>query len=117
MTIDRKGGMVRHLVLEAEPAEPPIGKVELDLTTEPALGADRVAVADQEHPDHQLRIDRRTSRVTVERREIDPQPAQIENSVDPAQQMIMWNAFLEIEFVKQPILSTNRWPHHRHFPT
>jgi hypothetical protein len=117
MTIDRKGGMVRHLVLKAEPAEPPIGKVELDLTTESALGADRVAVADQEHPDHQLGIDRRTSRVTVERRESGPQPAQIENSADPAQQMIIWNAFLEIEFVEQPILSTNRWPHHRHFPT
>src|SRR5688500_13979094 len=42
--------MVRHLVLEAEPTEPPIGKVELDLTTEPALGAERVAVADQKHP-------------------------------------------------------------------
>src|SRR4029450_1616124 len=104
--------MVRHLVFEAEPAEPPIGKVELDLTTEPALGADRGAVADQEHPDHQLRVDRRTSRVTVERHEIGPQPAQIENSVDPAQQMIMWHAFFEIEFVKQPILSTKRWPHH-----
>jgi hypothetical protein len=49
--------MVGHLVFEAEPAEPPIGEVELDLTTEPALGADRVAVADQEHPDHQLGID------------------------------------------------------------
>ena len=34
-----------------------------------------------------------------------------------AQQMIIWNAFFEIELVKQPILSTNRWPHHRHFPT
>jgi hypothetical protein len=31
--------------------------------------------------------------------------------------MIMWDAFFEIEFVKQPILSTNRWRHHRHFPT
>jgi hypothetical protein len=46
--------------------------------------------------------------VTVERREIDPQLAQIENSVDPAQQMIMWHAFLEIKFVEQAILSTNR---------
>ena len=81
-------------------------EVELDLTTEPALGADRVAVADQEHPDHQLGIDRGTSRVTVERREIGPQPARIESGVDPAQQMIRRNAFLEIEFVDQPILST-----------
>ena len=86
ITIDRKGGMVGYVVLEPEPAEPPIGKVELDLTTEPALGADRVAVADQEHPDHQLGIDRRTFRGTVELHEADPQPAQIENGVDPAQQ-------------------------------
>ena len=50
--------------------------------------------------------------MTVEWREIGPQPAQIENGVDPAQQMIRWNAFLEIEFVEQPILSTKRWPHH-----
>jgi hypothetical protein len=31
--------------------------------------------------------------------------------------MIIWNAFLEIEFVEQPILSTNRWPHHLYSPT
>jgi hypothetical protein len=61
--------------------------------------------------------DCRTARVTVERREIGAQPAQIENRIDPAQQMITWNALLEIEFVEQPFLSTNRWPHHRHFPT
>jgi hypothetical protein len=50
------------------------------------------------------------SRVTVQRREIDPQPAQIENGVDPAQQMISWNALLEIKLVEQSILSTNRRP-------
>ena len=55
--------------------------------------------------------------MTVERREIGPQPAQIKNGVDPAQQMIIWNALLEIELVEQSILSTNRWPHHRYFPT
>jgi hypothetical protein len=55
--------------------------------------------------------------VTVERREIGPQPAQIKNGVNPAQQMIIWNALLEIELVKQSILSTNGWPHHRYFPT
>jgi hypothetical protein len=54
--------------------------------------------------------------VTVERREIGPQPAQIENGVDPAQQMIIRNAFFEIELVEQSILSTDRWPHHYHFP-
>jgi hypothetical protein len=31
--------------------------------------------------------------------------------------MIIWNALLEIELVEQSILSTNRWPHHRYFPT
>ena len=55
VTIDRKGRMVSHLVLEAKPAEPPMGEVELGLTTEPTPGADQ-AVADQEHPHHQLGI-------------------------------------------------------------
>jgi hypothetical protein len=37
--------------------------------------------------------------VTVERRDVSPQPAQIENGGDLPQQMIMWNAFLEIELI------------------
>ena len=48
--------------LEAEPAEPAIGQVQVDLLAQPSLGADAEAVADDQHADHQLRIDRRAAR-------------------------------------------------------
>jgi phenylpropionate dioxygenase-like ring-hydroxylating dioxygenase large terminal subunit len=53
--------MVRHCRFEAKPAEPPVGEVEPDLVAQSPLGTDRVAVADQQRPDHQLRIYRRAA--------------------------------------------------------
>jgi len=42
---------------EIQAAKPPIGEVHVDLFAEPTLGADREAVAHNQHPDHQPRID------------------------------------------------------------
>ena len=58
VTIDRKRRMVGHLVVEIEPAEPSIGQVQLDFLAQPPLEADAVAVAHDQHPDHQLGINR-----------------------------------------------------------
>ena len=41
--------------------------MKFDLLAQPPFKADAIAVADNEHPDHQLRIDRGPSDVTVER--------------------------------------------------
>jgi len=49
--------MVRNVALQAEPAEPPIGEVQVNLLAQPALRADAEAVAHDQHPDHQLRVD------------------------------------------------------------
>ena len=100
MAIDRKGRVVGNLVFKPEPAEPPVGQVKLDLLAQPTLETDRIAVADQQHPDHQLRIDRRASRVAVERRKLGAQPTQIKNRVDPAKQMIAWDAVFKIELIE-----------------
>jgi hypothetical protein len=62
MAVDRERRMVRHCRFEAKPAEPPVGEVEPDLVAQSPLGPDRIAVADQQHPDHQLRIYRGGSR-------------------------------------------------------
>ncbi len=62
----RESRVVGHLTFEAEATEPAIGQIEMHLLTETALGADRVAVSDQQHPDHQLRIDRRAASRAVE---------------------------------------------------
>jgi hypothetical protein len=47
------------------PEGAPIRQMQGDLLAEPPLRADAVAVADDEHPDHRLGIDRRTPDVTV----------------------------------------------------
>src|SRR5439155_8116276 len=57
--------VLRDLVVEIELARPAIGQVQLDLLAQLALGADAIAVADHEHPDHQLRINRGTADLAI----------------------------------------------------
>jgi hypothetical protein len=59
--------MVGHLVVEIEPTEPAIGKVKLHFFAQPALRTDAVAIADNQHPDHELGIDRRPADLAIER--------------------------------------------------
>ena len=65
VTVDRKRRVIRHLVLKPEAAEPAIGQIEIDLLAQTPLGADAEAIAHDQHPDHQLRIDRRAARTAV----------------------------------------------------
>ena len=57
----RKGRMVRHRVGQVEPAKPPIRQIDMHLFTEASLGSNALAIAQQQHPDHQLRVNRRTA--------------------------------------------------------
>jgi len=58
---------MRNPVVDIELAEPSVGKMQLDLLAQTALVSNAVAVSDNEHPDHQFRIDRRTADVAVKR--------------------------------------------------
>src|ERR1700732_4497793 len=58
VAIDRNSRKVMHLVVKIAPAEPAIGEVQLDLLAQPPLKANAVAVANDQHPDHQLGVDR-----------------------------------------------------------
>jgi hypothetical protein len=64
-TIDRKCRVMRHLVGEIELAEPAVTKMQLDLFAEAALVPNAVAVTHNQHPDHQFRIDRRSTNIAV----------------------------------------------------
>ena len=66
-TLDRKRRVVRNLVVRVEPTEPPIRKVKCDLFAKPPLETHAVAVAYNQHPDHQFRVDRRTADGAIER--------------------------------------------------
>src|SRR5664279_2846178 len=54
----RERRMIRDFVLDAELAKPAIGKVHLYLTTQQPLGSQPKNIADDQHPDHQHRINR-----------------------------------------------------------
>src|SRR5215470_6903553 len=54
----RKGTMVWKLVFNAQSAQPTIGKIHLHLAAERSFRAYREHIANDEHPDHQDRIDR-----------------------------------------------------------
>jgi hypothetical protein len=48
--------MLGYGILQIQPTEPAIGKVQLYLFAKPSLRSNPEAVANDEHPDHQLRI-------------------------------------------------------------
>src|SRR5260370_36855503 len=58
MPIDRECRVIGNPVVEVEPTEPAIGKMQLDFVAELALRTDTVAVGDDQHPYHQLGIHR-----------------------------------------------------------
>lgn len=49
------------------------------------------------------------------RREVAAQPAQVGNRIEPTQQVIGGDSILEVELIKEPILLTDRLPHHHPF--
>ena len=83
--------------VQAEPAEPAIGQVEMDLLAQPPLRADAEAIAHQQHPDHQLRIDRGPADVAVVGRQVSAHARQIDEPVDRAQQVICRDVPLDAE--------------------
>ncbi len=57
--------MVWNLVIEIELAEPAISKVQRHFLAQPPLMANAIAVPYQEHPDHQLGINRGSADLAV----------------------------------------------------
>jgi len=109
----RKRRVVRDLVLDAEAAEPAIGEVDLDLAAQRTLRADGEHVADDEHPDHENRINRRTANRRIVRRQLGADPRKIENGRNPAHQMVVRNHGIEIERIEQLALILIASTHHR----
>ncbi len=116
VAVHRKRRMVRDPVLQAQAAEPAVGQVQLHLLAQAPLRADRIAVADNQHPHHQLRINRRATRMAVIGPHLAAQPTQVQNSIDPPQQMTGRNHIFQIEFIEKTVLPTHRLTHHRHDP-
>src|ERR1700722_18458527 len=108
--------MVRYPILDAELAKQPISQIALHLRAQLPLGADRKHIADNQHPDHQHRIDRRPTSMRVAGRELLVHPIKIKNAVDLSNQMIRRHHFVEIERVEQLTFCALSPSHHRPLP-
>lgn len=69
--------MVRNLVFDAQPAEPPIRQIQLHFFAQPPLRSDSIAVTHDQHPNQKFWVDRRPSRVAIERLEMLAQTAEV----------------------------------------
>ena len=104
--------MIGNLILQAEAAEPAIRQVQMHFLAQPPLGSDAEAVADDQHPHHQLGIDRGTAGVAIEGGEVFAQFVEVEKSINAAQQMVGWNVIVEVEGIKQSLLTARLRTHH-----
>jgi hypothetical protein len=50
--------MIGHCIFQVESAEPSVNQIQVDFFAEPALRPNAEAVANNQHADHQLWIDR-----------------------------------------------------------
>ena len=73
----------------------------MNLFAKPPLGPDAHAVADDQHADHQLRVNRGSSNLTVKRLQSLTETLELEMPVNAAQQMIARDMIVEAEVVKQ----------------
>jgi hypothetical protein len=104
--------MIRHLAIEPQPAEPAVGEVQMHLLAQAALGPDAHAIAHDQHPHHQLGIDRGPADAAVKRLQFQADAVKIEEDIDPPLQVIEGNMIIEAEIVEQ-LRRCNLNTHHR----
>jgi len=97
MPVLRECGVVRNGILQAQTAEPTMGQIQMHFLTQAAFGTDAIAVADDEHADHQLRIDGGTTCGALEISQMRAQPVQVKTGVNTAQEMVLWNVVFKVE--------------------
>jgi hypothetical protein len=71
----------------------------MGLFAQPPFGADAIAIADDQHANHQFGINRRTPNRATEIGEVMAQVAQIETLINAAQKVIGWNVIFKVERV------------------
>lgn len=77
--------------IRTQPAEPAVCQIEVDFIAEASLRSDAEAVPDQEHPDHQLRIDRGPPDVAVEGCQLSSKVLEVDEPIDRPQEVVGWD--------------------------
>ena len=108
--------MIRNLVFDAQPAKPAIRQVDPDLAAEQPLRADREHVAEDQHPDHQHRIDRGPAECRIIGRKLAVDPRQIEHGCNRADLVIVRHSLFKAERIEQLFLILLQPTHHSPLP-
>src|SRR5499426_4084709 len=108
--------MIRDLVLDAQTTEPAVRQVDLNLPAEQPLRTDGKNVADDEHPDHQHRVNRRAAARRVVGCKLSTHPGQIEHGGDLAHKVIARYHLVVPKLVEKLLLLVLQPPHHRSPP-
>jgi hypothetical protein len=66
--------------IQTQPAKPAVCQIEVDFIIEAPFRSYPEAIADQKHPDHQLRIDRGPLDIAVERCQLPSQVLEIDTT-------------------------------------
>ena len=85
----------------------------MNLFAQPPLRPNTHAIAHDQHPDHQLGIDRGAPHRAVERLQMLADAGQIDEAVDRSQQVIARHVFLDAEAVEQRFLHYRPLTHHQ----
>src|SRR5829696_8306080 len=102
----REGRVMRDLVIKVEPAEPTIGQMQLDFLRQLALRPQARAVPNNQHPDHQLRINRWSADLAV----IGAQPLvhigqrRGNKNIDAPEQVVLRDALIEPKLIEEACL-------------
>jgi hypothetical protein len=105
--------VIGNLAIQTESAEPPVRQIEVNLFAESALGPNAHAIADDQHPHYQCRVDRGSPRPTVEGLQSLTKAIEVEMPIDAPQQVIGRDVVIEAKVVKQPSLRRLN-AHHRY---
>src|SRR5262249_61652631 len=95
-----KGRMVRNLAIQTKPAKPAVREIEMNFFAQAALRPYAHAIADDQHADHQLRINRGATGVAVQRFQRLADVIEVEMPVDASQHVIGRDMIVEAEIVK-----------------
>jgi hypothetical protein len=92
--------MVRDLAIQAKLTKPAIREIEMNFLTQAALRPYSHAIADDQHADHQLRIDRGATGVAIMRPQHLTDLIEVEMTVDASQHVIGRHMVIEAKIVK-----------------
>ena len=112
MAVLGEGGVIGHRVFKTQAAEPAVGQVEVEFLAKATFRPNAVAVAHDQHAQHQLGVDGRAANRAVVLSKVLAQAAEVKAAVDAAQQVVLRDVVFEIERVEEPILPARLSSHH-----